>query len=138
VFPAITDPKRCWCAKREEIPPYLNFAPLEMRLTRCRVVQRLSRKPQGIATTPAQELNEKLMETERVLTDAAGLPRRPWFQHQIYAPLLHRLRRQDLPGVREAIEEKHWDEASHEIEVVSAVLRNEAALLDEMTTILKK
>ena len=88
---------------------------------------------------PAQELNAKLMETERVLTDAAGLPRRPWFQHQIYAPGFYTgYGVKTLPGIREAIEEKHWDEASHEIEVVSAVLRNEAALLDEMTAVLKK
>jgi N-acetylated-alpha-linked acidic dipeptidase len=141
VFPAITDPKKVLVPpKREEIPPYLNFAPLETATdTLSRSAEAFEKALKESPQPPAQELNEKLMETERVLTDAAGLPRRPWFQHQIYAPGFYTgYGVKTLPGVREAIEEKHWDEASHEIEVVSAVLRNEAALLDEMTAVLKK
>jgi N-acetylated-alpha-linked acidic dipeptidase len=141
VFPAITDPKKVLVPpKREEIPPYLNFAPLETATdTLSRSAEAFEKAFKDSPQPPAQELNAKLMETERVLTDAVGLPRRPWFQHQIYAPGFYTgYGVKTLPGVREAIEEKHWDEASHEIEVVSAVLRNEAALLDEMTALLKK
>ena len=35
-----------------------------------------------------------------------------------------------LPGVREAIEQKHWDEANSEIVRVAAVLDNESALIN--------
>ena len=33
-----------------------------------------------------QPVNEKLIQIERGLTLPDGLPGRPWFQHQIYAP----------------------------------------------------
>ena len=42
-----------------------------------------------------------------------------------------------IPGVREAIELKHWDEANSEIGRVSAVLNNETALINEATNILE-
>jgi N-acetylated-alpha-linked acidic dipeptidase len=35
-----------------------------------------------------------------------------------------------IPGVREAIEQKHWEEANSEITRVSTVLENEAALIN--------
>jgi N-acetylated-alpha-linked acidic dipeptidase len=35
-----------------------------------------------------------------------------------------------IPGVREAIEQKHWDEANSEIARVSIVLESEAALIN--------
>jgi N-acetylated-alpha-linked acidic dipeptidase len=141
VFPAITDPKKVLVPpKREEIPPYLNFAPLETATDALsRSTEAFEKALKDSPQPPAQELNAKLMESERVLTDAAGLPRRPWFQHQIYAPGFYTgYGVKTLPGVREAIEEKQWDEASRQIERVAAVLRNEAALLDEMTALLKK
>jgi N-acetylated-alpha-linked acidic dipeptidase len=36
-----------------------------------------------------------------------------------------------LPGVREAIEQKRWQEADHQISQVSKALQSEADLLDE-------
>jgi N-acetylated-alpha-linked acidic dipeptidase len=141
VFPAITDPKKVLVPpKREEIPPYLNFAPLETATdTLSRSAEAFEKAFKDSPQPPAHELNAKLIETERVLTDAAGLPRRPWFQHQIYAPGFYTgYGAKTLPGVREAVEEKQWGEATRQIERVSAVLRNEAALLDEMTALLKK
>ena len=38
-----------------------------------------------------------------------------------------------IPGVREAIEQKHWDEANSEIARVSKVLDNERTLIDSAT-----
>jgi N-acetylated-alpha-linked acidic dipeptidase len=38
-----------------------------------------------------------------------------------------------IPGVREAIEQKRWDEANSEIVRVSKVLDNERALIDSAT-----
>jgi N-acetylated-alpha-linked acidic dipeptidase len=35
-----------------------------------------------------------------------------------------------MPGIREAIEQRRWQEADAEIERVSKVLQNEAALID--------
>jgi N-acetylated-alpha-linked acidic dipeptidase len=52
-----------------------------------------------------------LVQAERALTSAKGLPRRPWFTHQIYAPGFYTgYGVKTLPGVREAIEERQWQE----------------------------
>jgi len=39
-----------------------------------------------------------------------GLPKRPWFRHQIYAPGFYTgYGVKTLPGIREAIEQEEWD-----------------------------
>ena len=43
-----------------------------------------------------------------------------------------------LPGVREAIEQKHWDEANSEIARVAKVLGSESALVDSAATELEQ
>jgi N-acetylated-alpha-linked acidic dipeptidase len=60
---------------------------------------------------------------EQSLTRKEGLPRRPWFSHQIYAPGYYTgYGVKTLPGVREAIEQRNWKEASEQIEMVANVL----------------
>jgi len=47
------------------------------------------------------------------LTDSHGLPGREWYQHMVYAPGFHTgYGVKTLPGIREAIEERRWDEAN--------------------------
>jgi N-acetylated-alpha-linked acidic dipeptidase len=50
-------------------------------------------------------INRALMRQERALTQAQGLPGRPWFRHQVYAPgLVTGYAVQYLPGLRDALE----------------------------------
>jgi N-acetylated-alpha-linked acidic dipeptidase len=71
-----------------------------------------------------------LMDSERKLTNAAGLPNRPWFKHQLYAPGFYTgYAVKTMPAVREAIELKQWKQADEEIVVVAHVLEDEAALI---------
>jgi len=52
-------------------------------------------------------LNAKLIQSERLLTTAEGLPNRPWFEHLIYAPGFYTgYGVKTIPGVREAIEQE--------------------------------
>ncbi len=68
-------------------------------------------------------LNQLLMRTERVLTRPEGLPGRPWYKHQIYAPGLYTgYAVKTVPGVREAVEMKNWTAAQHEAAVVEECL----------------
>jgi N-acetylated-alpha-linked acidic dipeptidase len=68
-------------------------------------------------------LNEMLFHSERRLTSEAGLPRREWYKHQIYAPGYYTgYGVKTLPGVREAIEQENWAEASAQVQVVSKTL----------------
>jgi N-acetylated-alpha-linked acidic dipeptidase len=78
------------------------------------------------------------MTSERSLTSKEGLPKRPWFVHQIYAPGLYSgYGVKTLPGVREAIEQKNWKEASIQIEKVAKVILNYASEIDKASAILK-
>ena len=54
-----------------------------------------------------------------------GLPRRPWYRHAIYAPGFYTgYGVKTVPGVREAIEERKWDEAREQIAMGTSIFRN--------------
>jgi len=72
-----------------------------------------------------------LIESERRLTSADGLPRRSWYKHLLYAPGVYTgYGVKTVPGVREGIEQKRYAEADQEIVRVSKALENEAALIE--------
>jgi N-acetylated-alpha-linked acidic dipeptidase len=143
LFHAINDPRRPTVAPpREEVPPYLNFAPLENAVDQLNrsarhyqeALQKAWASPQGLPPAILADLNQKMMETERRLTDDAGLPRRSWYKHLLYAPGVYTgYAPKTVPGVREAIEQKRWPEANTEIGRVAKVLENESALIDSAT-----
>ena len=139
VFQAILDPRRPTVAPpREEVPPHLNFAPLENAveaLQRSAVRYAKARAVGEGRTLPPDALsraNALLIRSERVLLSPEGLPRRPWFKHLLYAPGVYAgYGAKTMPGVREAIELKRYSEADGEIARIAKVLRDEAALADE-------
>jgi N-acetylated-alpha-linked acidic dipeptidase len=149
VFTATADPKKVYVPPAvEEVPPYLNFAPVENAsdsLTRSsdRYTTALKKVQEGSVKSPTgytfKALNLKLIQSERRLTDSTGLPGRPWFKHMIYAPGAYTgYGVKTLPGVREAIEQKKWTEAESEISRVARTIENEAALIDSAATELGK
>ncbi|MDE3059207.1 MAG: M28 family peptidase, partial [Bacteroidota bacterium] len=84
VFTATADPwKKSVPPKREDVPPYLNFAPLlnaADKLTHSAArYDADAKKFPGVKEASLKSLNEKLMQSERYLTSDAGLPGRPWF-----------------------------------------------------------
>ena len=132
VYQALQDPKKTLIAPpTEPIPPYLNFAPLDQAsddLTDAAKAFDLAFAAAGGVAPPGVNLD--LIRSERVLTDSAGLPNRPWFQHLLYAPGFYTgYGVKTIPGVREAIEQKQWTEANSQIARVSAALEKEADLL---------
>lgn len=77
----------------------------------------------GAFPADAQALNALLYQSERKLLSEAGLPRREWFKHQIYAPGFYTgYGVKTLPGAREAIEQKNWVEAAEQVKVISRAL----------------
>jgi len=77
----------------------------------------------GNLPADAKALNALLYQSERKLLSEAGLPRREWFKHQIYAPGFYTgYGVKTLPGAREAIEQKNWAEATEQIKVISRTL----------------
>ena len=86
---------------------------------------------------PSAALDEALYLTERAMTREHGLPRRPWFRHHIYAPGFYTgYGVKTLPAVREAIEQRDWDEVAEQIGVTAEVLQAAAAQIDRATAAL--
>ncbi|MGH9558331.1 MAG: transferrin receptor-like dimerization domain-containing protein [Bryobacteraceae bacterium] len=133
VFAATADPERKEIAPaKETVPALLDFAPLDSAVAAFSdSAKRYDSARSKAAAANVREVNAKLIESERDLTDSAGLPSRPWYRNLIYAPGLYTgYGVKTIPGVREAIEQKQWTEAQAQIERVSGVLIKEAALLD--------
>ena len=140
VFKATNDPKKPLTPPAvETVPPHLNFAPLENAadvLTRSAAEYRKAvgetnaNGGAALAAASIAEVNKMLMDSERKLTNAAGLPNRPWFKHQLYAPGFYTgYAVKTMPAVREAIELKQWKQADEAIVVVARILQDEAALI---------
>jgi N-acetylated-alpha-linked acidic dipeptidase len=86
----------------------------------------------------AAKLDAVLMSVEHALTDAHGLPGRPWYQHLIYAPgVLTGYGSKTLPGIREAVESRRWTEAQAYIVRTAAALDAARARIDAATALLK-
>ena len=138
VYAAVSDPRRPTVAPpREEVPPFLNFAPLDNALNSLdRSAQRYSKAMKAMNNSNAsaqtlQAINGKLLLAERKLTNSGGLPRRAWYKHLIYAPGFYTgYGAKTLPGVREGIEEKRYQEAENEIVRVAQALQDYAASID--------
>ena len=121
--------------------PHLNFAPLENAMTKLQASTKAysALKTDGLSEAKSQELDLVLMKTERALTNTTGLPRRPWFQHTIYAPGYYTgYGVKTLPGVREAIEQRNWKEAEEQIVIAAKALEAYAAEIDRATSIVKR
>ncbi len=144
-YEAAADPARTFVPPpREEPVPYLNFAPLRNATRRLGDAAAAYDGALGAAMQEGavpnetrRELNRLLTVAERSLTRDAGLPRRPWFRHQIYAPGFYTgYGVKTLPGVREAIEQRAWEEASHQIGHAAAALEALAVELERAAALL--
>jgi N-acetylated-alpha-linked acidic dipeptidase len=149
VYLATSDPRHPkGPPEAEPAPPELNFAPLKNAVIALAasasryqkaVTKAQPRFGEPTETADVQELNRVLLQAERCLTDPAGLPRRPWFKHLLYAPGVYSgYGAKTMPGVREGIELGHYGEAEKEIARVAKVLDAETALLDSASAILKR
>jgi len=148
IFTATSDPRRPTVPPaREEIPPFINFAPLDNAQAAVdRSAERYAKAARTFSagTTEAskralESLNDKLIQSERRLTNPAGLPRRPWYHHLIYAPGYYTgYGAKTLPGIREGIEEKRYQEAEKEITRVAHALEDYAAAVEAAASELEK
>ncbi len=129
----------------QESVPYLNFAPIKNALAELEGAsesydESLTARMAGggLPAARAAELNRVLMSTERLMTRDEGLPRRPWFRHLIYAPGFYTgYGVKTLPGIREAIEERKWDEAAEQMENAATALERVTRAIEQATELLK-
>jgi N-acetylated-alpha-linked acidic dipeptidase len=143
VFTATADPKRKSVPPpKEAVPPFLNFAPLDNGLAALeRTAQQYGKARARAASAGGslREVNARLVAVERSLTLKDGLPGRPWFQHQIYAPGVYTgYSVKTIPAVRESIELKQWKQADEQIARVGKVLENAGEAIQSATAELGK
>ena len=141
VFKAIEDPRRPMVPPpTETVPPYMNFAPMKnaivsLKKSADRFSQALaSYRSKGSPPLPAQALvplNADLLDVSRLFLNQKGLPGRPWFKNQIYAPGAYTgYGAKPVAAVREYMDEKKWTEAEGQVPQVSQVIENVAAGID--------
>jgi N-acetylated-alpha-linked acidic dipeptidase len=140
VFQAISDPKQPGHPpKREADPPYLNFAPLDngvVSLTRAAKRYQaalIAAQAHGLAMDDAslQAVNHLLLLVERTNLREEGLPGRPWYKNQIYAPGAYTgYGVKTLAAVREAMDQHQWGIAEQQSPIVGSVLEAESRAID--------
>ena len=79
-------------------------------------------------------LNADLLKIQRTFLTERGLPERPWFKHQVYAPGAYTgYGAKPIAAVREYMDEKKWAEAEAQVPIVAKVLNDVAAAIDKAT-----
>jgi N-acetylated-alpha-linked acidic dipeptidase len=139
---AVADPKETYVTPApKEAVPFLNFTDLQNALDRLQQQARAYDEAQRkliaggtVSNEVRQATGALLVQAERALTNAKGLPRRPWFTHQIYAPGFYTgYGVKTLPGVREAIEERQWQEFAQQAAATAEAIDRLAAHLRRVT-----
>jgi len=139
VFAAVNDPRRPLIPPAvEPIAPAMNFAPLQNAATALEAASARYQKARWAAETRLVQnagvvsaVNAKLMQSERQLLDPAGLPRRAWYRHLLYAPGFYTgYSVKTLPAVREAIEQAMYQNIDGEVTRAAKAIEREAALVN--------
>ncbi|MDP4237949.1 MAG: M28 family metallopeptidase [Bacteroidota bacterium] len=130
-----TDPQKIVVTpKGKEVVPDLDFNNLKTALDSLQIsatkLYELQEQLSAVPDKKKEKLNNVLFQAEKQLLIPTGLPRRSWYKHAIYAPGFYTgYGVKTLPGIREAIEEGHWQETQEQIVVVTeAVNRLNKAL----------
>ncbi len=137
VFKATNDPRRPTLPPpAEKIPPYMNFSPMKNAIDQLKKsAERYSKalakwRENGSPALPEDKIdavNAELMQVSRLFLNQKGLPERPWFKNQIYAPGAYTgYGAKPIAAVREYMDEKKWEEADAQIPGVAQVIENVA------------
>jgi N-acetylated-alpha-linked acidic dipeptidase len=142
VFAATRDPRRPLLPPPgETVPPYINLAPMKNAIALLKKsAERYSAaladfRAKGSPVLPPQTLesvNADLLRVSRLFLNQNGLPERPWFKNQIYAPGAYTgYGAKPIAAVREYMDEKKWHEAEGQVPQVAQVIENVAAGIDK-------
>ena len=82
--------------------------------------------------SPLALINADLLRVSRLFLNSQGLPERPWFKNQVYAPGAYTgYGAKPIAAVREYMDEKRWREAEAQVPQVAQVIENVAAGIDK-------
>jgi len=137
MFKATADPRKTnTLPPQEEIPPYMNFAPMKnaieaLQESSARYAKALANWQDpgspDVSTESVAALNADLLKVSRLFLNEKGLPERPWFKNQIYAPGAYTgYGAKPIAAVREYMDEKKWKEAEGQVPQVAEVIETVA------------
>ncbi len=146
-FALYDDPTQPWVVPKPRDPvPHINLAPLRNAAATLQASvaawqkarDALAASGRTLSAADRQALDRLLLGSERALTRREGLPGRPWYRHQIYAPGQYTgYGVKTLPAVREAIELRRWREAEEQAVVVAGTIEAFAREVDRAAAILQ-
>ncbi len=138
VFTATADPRKPSVPPPSEVvPPYMNFSPMKNAIELLK--KSSERYSKALAAwqgkgSPALSgesvslVNADVLKVSRLFLNEKGLPERPWFKNQIYAPGAYTgYGAKPIAAVREYMDEKKWKEADGQIPQVAHVIETAAA-----------
>jgi N-acetylated-alpha-linked acidic dipeptidase len=134
---AVADPKKPFVApKTRVVPPHFDFSPLQNASDALTAAAGAYASAFDAAFAPGApklspeklvSLNRALSAFERSLTSDTGLPGRSWYRHFVYAPGAYTgYGVKTLPAVREALEERRWDDVNRNAAATGAVIAKAA------------
>jgi len=142
IYKLASNPKETFIVPEpKENVPFFNFAPLQNALKELNNQSSAFEKAYGNIMKNfenAEELNAVLKDMERSLLRDHGLPQRPWFKHHIYAPGSYTgYDVKTLPGVREAMEQRDFEEVNEQIEILADVLMSFSTQIESAVDLMK-
>ena len=149
VFTATADPRKPSVPPPvETVPPYMNFAPMKnaidlLKKSSERYSKALAdwqaKSPHPLSAQALEPINADLLGISRLFLNEKGLPERPWFKNQIYAPGAYTgYGAKPIAAVREYMDEKKWREAEAQVPQVAQVIENVAAGIGKAADDLEK
>ena len=141
-FAATSDPHKAFVPPPvEAVPPYMNFAPMKNSVeTMKKSAERYSKalakfrsaSDGAVSASSLQAVNADLLRISRLFLSDKGLPGRPWFKNQIYAPGAYTgYGAKPVAPVREFMDEKKWKEADEQVPTVADVIDHVSAGIDK-------
>jgi N-acetylated-alpha-linked acidic dipeptidase len=132
--------------EREADVPYINLAPLRNAAAALNASAKAFDAAAGAALAQPSKVdpariaaaNAELRSLEQALLGPDGLPGRPWYKHLVYAPGLYTgYGAKTLPGVREAVEERQFEQVANYVEQTALALDRYRKRLDAATAALR-
>ena len=122
------------------ITPLIDMLPLENasdHLTRAAgAADAVLADEQSLPPATQGRINAALQNIDQLLLDPRGLPGRPWYRNLITAPgTLTGYGAKTLPGIREGIEQRRFDDARAYVQRTAAVIEAYADRLDQVAAL---
>jgi N-acetylated-alpha-linked acidic dipeptidase len=124
--------------------PFLEFASLDNAVRHLAESAKaydaaLAHKGAALPPDSLVKLQALILPIDQTLAPETGLPGRPWYKNLVYAPgRFTGYGVKTLPGVREAIEERRWNDANRYSQLTAEALDAYANRLDEARALLPK